>query len=243
MEKIFRQNWWKFLGAILLVLVILGGLLIPLRTPGAEGFLFPNLAILNESIRNLFFHVPMWFGMVLVLLFSFVNSIMYLSTNKIKYDIYASNAAKVGVMFGMLGIFTGMVWANYTWGAPWPNDPKLNGAAIAMLIYFAYIILRGSVDDEVKRAKISSVYNIFAYVIYIMFIFIIPRLTDSLHPGNGGNPGFGAYDLDNNLRLFFYPAILGWTSMAFWIISILVRMDLLTHKIENNDIENNIISK
>lgn len=243
MEKIFRQNWWKFSGAILLVLVIAGGLLIPLRTPGVEGFLFPNLAILNESIRNLFFHVPMWFGMVLVLLFSFVNSIIYLSTNNIKYDIYASNAAKVGVMFGMLGIFTGMVWANYTWGAPWPNDPKLNGAAIAMLIYFAYIILRGSVDDEVKRAKISSVYNIFAYVIYIMFIFIIPRLTDSLHPGNGGNPGFGAYDLDNNLRLFFYPAILGWTSMAFWIISILVRMDLLTHKIENNDIENNIISK
>lgn len=242
MEKIFRQNWWKFSGAILLVLVIAGGLLIPLRTPGAEGFLFPNLAILNESIRNLFFHVPMWFGMVLVLLFSFVNSILYLSTNNIKYDIYASNAAKVGVMFGMLGIFTGMVWANYTWGAPWPNDPKLNGAAIAMLIYFAYIILRGSVDDEVKRAKISSVYNIFAYVIYIMFIFIIPRLTDSLHPGNGGNPGFGAYDLDNNLRLFFYPAILGWTSMAFWIISILVRMDLLTHKIENNDLENNIIS-
>jgi heme exporter protein C len=238
MEKIFKQSWWKFLGAMLLVAVIIGGLLIPLRTPNSEGFTFPNLAILYESIRNLFFHVPMWFGMVLVLLFSFVHSILFLSSNKIKFDIYASNAAKVGVLYGMLGIFTGMVWANYTWGAPWPNDPKLNGAAIAMLIYFAYIILRGSIEDEMQRAKISAVYNIFAYVIYIMFIFIIPRLTDSLHPGNGGNPGFGAYDLDNNLRLFFYPAILGWTLLAFWIISIKVRIDLLTQKIENDEIIN-----
>lgn len=236
MEKLFKQSWWKFLGALLLTTVVVGGLLVPLRTPDTEGFVFPNLAILYESIRNLFFHVPMWFGMVLVLLFSFVNSILFLSSNKRNYDIYASNAATVGVLFGMLGIFTGMVWANYTWGAPWPNDPKLNGAAIAMLIYFAYIILRGSIEDEMQKAKISAVYNIFAYVIYIMFIFIIPRLTDSLHPGNGGNPGFGAYDLDNNLRIFFYPAILGWTLLAFWIISIKVRIDLLTQKLENDEI-------
>jgi heme exporter protein C len=236
MEKLFKQSWWKFIGVILIVYVLIGGLLIPLRTPDLQGFVFPNLAILNESIRNLFFHVPMWFAMVLVLLFSFVQSIRYLSSGNYKADIYASNAAQIGVVFGMLGIFTGMVWANYTWGAPWPNDPKLNGAAIAMLIYFAYIILRGSVEDEVKRAKISAVYNIFAYVIYLLFIFVIPRLTDSLHPGNGGNPGFGAYDLDSNLRLFFYPAVIGWTIMAFWIISVKVRMDLLNYKIENDEI-------
>jgi heme exporter protein C len=235
MEKLFRQSWWKFTGVVLLVYVIVGGLLIPLKTSASQNFVVPNLAILNESIRNLFFHVPMWFAMVLILLFSFINSIRFLSSGNLKFDIYASNSAHVGVLFGMLGIFTGMVWANYTWGAPWPNDPKLNGAAIAMLIYFAYIILRGSVDDELKRAKIAAVYNVFAYVIYLLFIFVIPRLTDSLHPGNGGNPGFSSYDLDSKLRLFFYPAVLGWTLLGFWIISIKVRMNIIQNKQENEE--------
>lgn len=236
MEKLFKQMWWKYLGAMLLIAVISGGLLIPLKTPRTIGFVFPNLPILNESIRNLLFHVPMWFGMVLVLLFSFIQSIRYLSSGNLKADIYASNATFVAVFYGMLGIFTGMLWANFTWGAPWPNDPKLNSAAIAMLIYLAYIVLRGSIEDEIKRAKIGAVYNIFAFVIYILFIFIIPRLTDSLHPGNGGNPGFGAYDLDNNLRLFFYPAIIGWTILAFWLVSLKVRIDLLKLKQEEHEI-------
>jgi heme exporter protein C len=147
-------------------------------------------------------------------------------------DNYAVGFAQVGVLFGALGIFTGMVWAKSTWGAFWTNDPKLNGAAIGMLIYFAYLILRSSVEDEMKRGKLAASYNIFAFIIYIAFIFVIPRLTDSLHPGNGGNPAFSSYDLDNTLRLFFYPASLGWIALSMWISSIWIRYNFLTQEYE-----------
>ncbi len=191
---------------------------------------FPNRVILDESIRNLFYHVPLWFAMLFLLMFSFGSSIAYLNSNKIIYDVFAKEAAFVAMLFGALGIVTGMTWANFTWGTPWTNDPKLNGAAVGMLTYLAYFVLRGSLNQRDQRAKVAAVYGIFAFVIYIIFIFVLPRLSDSLHPGNGGNPAFSNYDLDNSLRPIFYSAVIGFTGIGFWIMSLRIRYTLLLDK-------------
>ncbi len=80
-----------------------------------------------------------------------------------------------------------MIWAKFTWGAFWVNDPKLNGAAVGMLVYLAYIVLRGSVEEEDKRGRLAAVYNIFAFVLFFVFIMIIPRMAAaSIHPGTDG---------------------------------------------------------
>ena len=220
MEKLIRALWWKILTVALLLYVIFMGLTSSI----------PNLPILEESIRNLYFHVPMWFGMIIIFTFSVVYSIKYLSNPKTSNDIYAIETANTGILMGILGITTGMQWALVTWGSWWTNDPKLNGAAIALLIYLAYFVLRNSIDDVEKRARISAVYNIFAFAALIPLLFILPRLTDSLHPGNGGNPGFNTYDLDNNMRTIFYPAVIGWTLLGLWLASIRIRTKLLKYK-------------
>src|SRR5690606_18603550 len=111
-------------------------------------------------------------------------------------------------------------------------DPKQNASAIALLIYFAYLILRNALPDLQQRARIGAVYNIFAFAVYIPLIFILPRMTDSLHPGNGGNPGFNAYDLDSRLRMVFYPAIIGWTLLGMWIGTLRIRHKRLERKYE-----------
>ncbi|MBC8110398.1 MAG: ABC transporter permease, partial [Verrucomicrobia bacterium] len=80
-------------------------------------------------------------------------------------------------------------------------------------------------------ARISAVYNIFAYMMLFPLLYILPRLTDSLHPGQGGNPGFSAKDVDTNLRLVFYPAIIGWTLLGLWLASLRVRVKVLQRKI------------
>jgi heme exporter protein C len=74
---------------------------------------------------------------------------------------------------------------------------------------------------------VAAVTNIMFYAIFIPAIFIVPRLTDSLHPGNGGNPAFSSYDLDDNMRLIFYPAVTGWTLLAGWIMTIVARTKLI----------------
>lgn len=209
--------WWKILCVILLLYTVVAGFLLSV----------PRLAILNESIRNLYFHVPMWFGMLFVMLVSVIYSIRYLQKSDQKFDDFAVNAAYTGIVFGVLGLATGMAWARYTWGAWWVNDPKLNGAAISMLIYSAYVVLRNSLEDEQQRARISAIYNIFAFSTLVPLLFILPRLTDSLHPGNGGNPGFSSYDLDSKMRMVFYPAVIGWTLLGVWITQLSYRIKRL----------------
>ena len=186
----------------------------------------PRLEILNETIRNLFFHVTSWFGMVFLFLASFVYSIKYLSTGKEKDDILAKVFVQVRMTFGFAGLVTGMLWAKFTWGAFWVPDPKLNGAAIPLLAYLAYSILRNSLSDPITRAKVSGVYNIFAFVMMLIFVFILPRMTSSLHPGNGGNPAFSSYDLDNTMRMVFYPAVIGWVLLGLWISEVKFRLEL-----------------
>ena len=215
-----KSIWWKVLTVILLIYTVVGGLL----------FEVPRLNILNETIRALHFHVPMWFSMIVLLCTSMIYSIKYLSSSNPKHDLFAIEFANTGIVFGILGIVTGMIWAQFTWGEWWSGDPKQNGAAIGLLIYMAYIVLRGSLEDEQQKARISAVYNIFAFAALIPLLFILPRLTDSLHPGNGGNPGFNAYDLDSQLRLVFYPAVIGWILMGVWITSLKIRYRKLNNK-------------
>ena len=196
------------------------------------GFLLPvpTLPILHETIRNLYFHVPMWVGMLTVFVISVYYSIKYLNTGKEEYDLAAVECVNTGLLFFALGLITGMMWAKYTWGEYWSGDPKQNSAAIAFLLYCAYLVLRNSMDEEQKRAKISAIYNIFAFPIMLVLIFILPRLTDSLHPGNGGNPAFGKYDLATSMRVVLYPAFIGWSLMAIWIATIRYRISLIENK-------------
>mgnify|MGYP001224521874 CR=1 FL=1 len=210
----------KTLSVMLLIYTAAAGILLEV----------PRLPILNETIRVLYFHVPMWFTMIFLLLLSSVNAYKFISTKNIKYDLISYNYAHVGVYFGVLGIVTGMIWANYTWGTFWTNDPKLNGSAVGLLIYFGYFVLRNSIEDESKKAKVSSVYSVFAFSMLIPLIFILPRLTDSLHPGNGGNPGFNVYDLNSQLRLVFYPAVIGFICLGLWIANIKFKLLKLTDK-------------
>lgn len=220
-----RKSWWKIVCVCILFYTLTGGLL----------FSVPAREILHESIRNLFFHVCMWFGMMILLGTSVVYSIKYLRTQQLLHDIYAVNFAKIGILFGVLGYATGAVWAKYTWtefadSTQIFTEPKLTGAAIALLIYFAYLVLRGSLTDMDKKARISAVYNIFAFAMLFPTIWILPRLMESLHPGKGGNPALDFKDLDGRMRVVFYPAIIGWTLLGVWITSLKIRLDLIKEK-------------
>ena len=196
---------------------------------------FPNRSILNETIRNLFFHVPMWFSMIVLMGIAFVFSIMHLRSGSLDHDLAASVAVNVSLLFGALGIITGSIWARATWGGWWTSDTKLNGSALTLLMYLAYVILRGSVPDAHKRARLAAVYNIFAFMLMLVFIMVLPRLTDSLHPGSGGNPAFSQYDLDDSLRAVFYPACAGWILLGIWAYNLRLRHGRINAQLHENE--------
>jgi len=218
-----QRHWWKILGSALLLYAFIAGFMIRV----------PDIGNLQHTIRNLFFHVPMWPGQFTLISVSLVYSVLYLRRPDIRYDIYANEFARTGIVFGVLGLVTGAIWANYTWGAPWNNDPKQLGAAIALLIYLAYFVLRNSMTDIDKRGRVAAVYNIFGYCMYVPLIYILPRMVESLHPGGKGvegNPGLGGEDLDPTMRLVFWPAVLGWILLGVWITTLRLRLRLVEEK-------------
>ena len=226
-----NKSWWKIASLLLLIYTIVGGFLMDV----------PHLPILNETIRNLYFHVAMWFGMMILYTVSFVYSIKYLRGYHYRNDIFANHFASAGSIFGILGYSTGIIWVSVTWLTDQSQsigsiirEPKLLGAAIALLIYGAYFVLRGSFTDIDKRARISAVYNIFAFVMLFPSIWIIPRLVGSLHPGapggDSGNPALNFNDIDSRLRMVFYPAVIGWTLLGVWIATLRIRLQLLKDK-------------
>jgi len=175
----------------------------------------------------------MWFGMMVLFIVSVIYAIKYLRNPSIDADIYSREYAKTGIVFGVLGLITGAIWANYTWGEFWSNDPKQLSAAIALLVYAAYFVLRNSIPEMDKRAKVAAVYNIFSCAILIPTIWIIPRMVESLHPGGQGvegNPGLNGKDLDPGMRLVFWPAVLGWTLLGAWITTLQIRVEQLKEK-------------
>lgn len=211
-----KKHWYKIAGTLLVLYSIIAGFLA--EVPGRVG-------MLDETIRNLFFHVPMWFSMIFLLMISVGAGILYLNRQQMKYDALSHQATHVALVFGVLGLVTGAIWATFTWGKPWTKDPKLNGVAIGMLIYFAYMLLRSSITDPEKRARISAVYNIFAFPIFMVLIFVLPKLTEfSVHPGNGDSAGFATYDLNNDLRKVFYPAVAGWVMLGVWLVSLRTKL-------------------
>ncbi|HEY0434206.1 MAG TPA: cytochrome c biogenesis protein CcsA [Chitinophagaceae bacterium] len=231
-----KKSWWKICCVLLLFYTFIAGFLGDV----------PRLPALSETIRNLYFHVCMWMCMMVLFTVSVINAVRYLRTNHLRYDIISRQYAAVGIVFGVLGYATGMIWMSYTWADPnntsfqsfsaVAREPKLIGAAIALLIYFAYMILRDSVNDIDRKARVTAVYNIFAYALLFPTIWIIPRLLPSLHPGGeNGNPALDTNDVDSRMRIVFYPAIIGWTLLGVWITTLKIRLNLLKEKQLLND--------
>ena len=198
-----------------MTLVVLGGF--------SFGGLFlniPRINILEHTARNLYFHVPMWFTMMAITLVSAYHSFRYLQSGHAIRDTRARAAALMAIVFGILGLVTGSVWAHYTWyegtNIWWNFDPKQSMAAVQVLIYGAYFVLRSALDDPEKRARIAAVYNLFAFVTVPFLLYVLPRQMESLHPGAEGNPAFSEIT-HPIMRFVFYPAIIGFIGV-FWLL-------------------------
>jgi heme exporter protein C len=187
------------------------------------GFLgsIPQLDILEQSARNLYFHVPMWFTLMVATVVSAYHSLRYLRSGARVRDLRAREAARLALVFGVLGLVTGMVWARFTWyegtGKWWNFDPKQSMAAVLLLIYGAYFVLRDSIDDRDTRGRVAAVYNLFAVVTMPFLLYIIPRQLPSLHPGGEGSPAFSQTDLAPAMRWVFYPSVLAFIGL-FWLL-------------------------
>jgi heme exporter protein C len=203
---------YKILLAIWMAVIIAAAFL---YTEAASGF--PG-----QTSRILFFHVPQAWVATLAFLVSMIASAVYLAKRRVKADDLALSAAELGFLFCVLATVTGSIFAKATWGSFWNWDPRETSIVILLMIYGAYFALRSAVPDPERKRVFAGVYSILAFITVPFLVFIIPRITASLHPEdtmNPANPGMDAKTLT-----VFLGSLFAYTALFVWMLRLRMRI-------------------
>ncbi len=176
----------------------------------------------GETSRILFFHVPQAWIATLAFLISMIASAVYLAKRRVKADYLAQSAAELGFLFCVLATITGSVFAKATWGAFWNWDPRQTSIVILLMIYGAYFAIRSAVSDPDRRRVFAGVYSILAFVTVPFLVFVIPRITTSLHPENTMNPASPGMD-PKTLKVFL-GSLFAYTGLFVWMLRLKIRV-------------------
>ncbi|MBW1675106.1 MAG: cytochrome c biogenesis protein CcsA [Deltaproteobacteria bacterium] len=176
----------------------------------------------GETSRILFFHVPQAWIATLAFLISMIASAVYLAKRRVKADYLAQSAAELGFLFCVLATITGSVFAKATWGAFWNWDPRQTSIVILLMIYGAYFAIRSAVSDPDRRRVFAGVYSILAFVTVPFLVFVVPRITTSLHPENTMNPASPGMD-PKTLKVFL-GSLFAYTGLFVWMLWLKIRV-------------------
>jgi len=153
-------------------------------------FVAPDEKTMHAVQRIFYFHLPSWIAMFSALCVVFYANIAYLITRKRKFDALGVAGVEVGVMCCTIGLITGPLWARPVWGIWWTWDARLTTTFILWILYISYLLLRGLLEDPEKKASLSAIFGIFAFL-DVPLVYLSNRLWRTQHPqpviagGNG----------------------------------------------------------
>jgi len=225
---------WKIFLLLLLSFVSIAGIAFPIVPTPSAWYEFPLIPGLGENAKIIFFHVPTAWLTVIAFLMSTVYSIKYLKKKDLDDDAKAYAAVQIGMIFCILATVTGAVWSKFAWGQYWSWDPRQTSIFALLLIYGALFALRSSIESEDKRASLSAVYSIIAFITVPFFIFIMPRMMTGLHPGSADDTNSGPvvnFKMNGNMFLIFSLSLIGFTILYFWIWNLSYKSLILKDKI------------
>lgn len=211
---------------------LLKWLLLPYMTAVIAGaFLWPAPAqgFIGESSRIVFFHVPCAWTSALAFLVAAAYSVAYLARREPRHDDLAAGAVRLGLLFAVLALVTGALFAKIMWGSYWNWDPRESSFLLLIFLYAAYLFLRAAVEDPERRARMSAAYALFAAVLMPFLFFVAPRVTSSLHPQTVINPQ-GKILMDTPTKAVFFGALIGFSWLFLWMLSLEARAARLARR-------------
>ncbi|MCS6872146.1 MAG: cytochrome c biogenesis protein CcsA [Anaerolineae bacterium] len=180
-------------------------------------------AVQGHAQRLFYVHVSSYAGGSVAFFITVIAGVAYLITRNIKWDRLAVSSVEVGLPMMTVCLVTGSAWARPIWNTWWTADPRLNGMAVMWLLYAAYLVLRGAIEDPDRRARFAAIYGILAFA-SVVYVFLIPRVrTDTLHPVVIGpsvaNPNAeGGFEVRTDPRI---GATMG-VAMTWWCLAAVV---------------------
>lgn len=188
-------------------------ILMVLIAAGLVFFYAPVEKLMGAVQKVFYFHVATaWVGM-LGFLVAAVAGAFYLRQGKERWDIVGVSAVEISLVFFLIAIIMGSIWARPIWNTWWTWDPRLTTAAIVELIYAAYMLLRSGVDDPERRARFSAIYALFGFI-SVPLTFISIRLLRTIHPvviGSAEAASQGGFNMDAPMRTAFFFSLIAFS--------------------------------
>ena len=193
-------------------------------------FIAPDERTMHEIQRIFYFHVPSWSASFTAFFISFAASIAYLSSKRDQFDWLAVSAAEVGVIACTIGLITGPLWAKPVWGVWWTWDARLTTTFILWLLYISYLLLRGLIEEPGRRATLSAVFGVFAFL-DVPLVYVSNRLWRTQHPAPVmfGGPGSG---LDPTMGKVLGFCIVSGLCLMVLVLADRYRLESLRHELE-----------
>jgi heme exporter protein C len=130
-----------------------------------------------------YFHLPVAINTFLAFTVVCVGGVGYLLQRKSWWDDLSAAGAKVGVVLCTGVLLTGMLWARGAWGVWWTWSPRLTFSFVLWLLFVVYLLVRSGVEGSHRRAVVSAVYGLVAYL-DVPLVYLSARLLPDIHPGN-----------------------------------------------------------
>jgi heme exporter protein C len=179
----------------------------------------PAENFVGESSRIVFYHVPMAWVATLAFFLAAYHSAMYLKKRDFANDDAAAGAARLGFVFCVLATVTGSIFAKVMWNSYWNWDPRETSIVLLLLVYGAYLGLRGSIEEPERRAVLSAAYALVAVVTVPFLMFAVPRMYASLHPDTVINAR-GKVEMSSDIKTVFFSSMVAFMALFFWIYSL-----------------------
>jgi heme exporter protein C len=194
----------------------------------------PTELVMGNVQRVFYFHIgTAWTGL-LGFLFASILSVVYLVTKNLKWDRYQLAAIEVSLVFFLITIVLGSIWARPAWNTWWTWDPRLTTAAITELVYIAYFMLRQGIDDPDRRARFGAVYALIGGITAPITFFAI-RLYRTIHPVvvGGSNPeAQGGFSMTPHMLTAMFVALFAFTIIFIDLYWNRIRLGDLQDKVE-----------
>lgn len=220
-----RETFWMALTGVTGVLILVGVYLSLIWAPTAA-----NLPTVNEQMaqRIFYFHVAAgWVGYVAFGVTA-AASVLYLIKRSRRFDNVAVSSAEIGVVFTAANLVSGSIWARPTWNTWWSwDDPRLTLAAIVLMVYIAYLMLRNAIDDPERKARLSSIYGIVGFL-SVPLSFISVRIWRTIHPaviGTASESAQGGFDMSGNMVVVLLFSIFTFSLLYFVLLHYRLRLE------------------
>ncbi|HNZ00015.1 MAG TPA: cytochrome c biogenesis protein CcsA [Anaerolineaceae bacterium] len=202
-------------------------------------FYAPLEAVMGWVQKVFYFHVAAgWTGM-LGFLVSAVAGVLYLVKKDPRWDRIGFAGVEIGMVFMLICIVTGSIWARPIWNTWWTWDPRLTTATIMELIYAAYLLLRQGVEEPERRARFGAVYAIIGFI-SVPLTFLSIRIFRTIHPvviGSNDPGAAGAFDMTPRMMQVFMFSLVAFSFIFADILWHRIRLGALADHVEQKKIQ------